>query len=304
MKKVTIKDIAKEANVSTATVSYILNNVPKQTITDETRCRVLAAVERLNYVPNLAARSLVKRKTGLIGILINRAANEPWWRQLRYADMVNRLEQLLTERGYHVVLSSIDAEKPKVGIIAERKLDGVFLFDVKEEHFYSISHHFPAGVPLVVIDSLVEDTLFYKVIHDYEFVLQSAQAWNADHDCYYVIEPYYNEPYVQAIKDTIGVEERQLYVMEDEAQLAEFINSQPAGSKGIIFNEFIGALAAKYTDSSHLTIICTMGCSEIVPAPAKRVSAVENKSQISFDLMMQLLKQDAALPNDKYIKVK
>ncbi|WP_261378381.1 LacI family DNA-binding transcriptional regulator [Paenibacillus agilis] len=300
----TIKDIAKEANVSTATVSYILNNVPKQTITDETRCRVLTAAERLNYVPNLAARSLVKRKTGLIGILINRAANEPWWRQLRYADMVNQLEQLLTERGYHVVLSSIEAEKPKVGIIAERKLDGVFLIDVKEEHFYSISFHFPAGVPLVVVDSLVEDSLFYKVIHDYELALQTAQSWNVGHACYYVIEPYYNEPYVQAIKDAIGVEDSQLYVMEDEAQLTEFISRQPAGSKGIIFNEFIGTLAAKYADPADLTIVCTSGCPEMVPARAKRVSAIENKSQISFELMIQLLKLDGELPIDKYIKVK
>ncbi|WP_337913309.1 LacI family DNA-binding transcriptional regulator [Paenibacillus arenosi] len=300
----TIKDIAKEANVSTATVSYILNNVPKQTITDETRCRVLAAAERLNYVPNLAARSLVKRKTGLIGILINRVAGEPWWRRLRYADMVNRLEQLLTERGYHVVLSSIDAEKPKVGIIAERKLDGVFLIDVKEEHFYSISHHFPAGVPLVVIDSLVEDTLFYKVIHDVKGALESAQAWNADHDCYYIIESYYNEPYVRAIKDVIGVAEDRIHLMEDEGEMAEFIHKQPAGCKGIIFNEFVGMLAGKYVDPSHLTIISTSGCPEVVPARAKYVSAAASKSQVSFELMMQLLKQDAELPTDKYIKVK
>ncbi|WP_211224430.1 LacI family DNA-binding transcriptional regulator [Paenibacillus assamensis] len=300
----TIKDIAKEANVSTATVSYILNNVPKQTITDETRCRVLAAAERLNYVPNLAARSLVKRKTGLIGILINRAADEPWWRQLRYADMVNRLEQLLTERGYHVVLSSIDAEQPKVGIIAERKLDGVFLFDVKDEHFYSISHHFPAGVPLIVIDSLVEDTLFYKVIHDVKGVLESAQSWNADHDCYYIIESYYNEPYVRAIKDLIGVAEDRIHLMEDEGGMAEFIHKQPTGSKGIIFNEFVGMLAGKYVDPSQLTIICTSGCPEVVPARAKYVSAAASKSQVSFELMMQLLKQDAELPTDKYIKVK
>lgn len=57
MKKATMKDIARQANVSVATVSYVLNNVKNQTIPDPTRQIILQIARELNYVPNLAARS-------------------------------------------------------------------------------------------------------------------------------------------------------------------------------------------------------------------------------------------------------
>lgn len=55
--KATMKDIARQANVSVATVSYVLNNVKNQTIPDPTRQSILQIARELNYVPNLAARS-------------------------------------------------------------------------------------------------------------------------------------------------------------------------------------------------------------------------------------------------------
>lgn len=70
MKRVSIKDVAKEAGVSTTTVSYVLNRHPGETISAETTQRVLDAAKRLNYVPNLNARSLSSRHTNLIGVVI------------------------------------------------------------------------------------------------------------------------------------------------------------------------------------------------------------------------------------------
>ena len=58
MKKVSIKDVAKEAGVSPTTVSYILNNNKNVSITPETRDRVLAAAEKLKYVPSQVAKTL------------------------------------------------------------------------------------------------------------------------------------------------------------------------------------------------------------------------------------------------------
>ena len=62
MKRVGIKDVAKEAGVSVSTVSYVLNRTPTETISPETTQRVLDAVKRLNYVPNLNARRLSSRR--------------------------------------------------------------------------------------------------------------------------------------------------------------------------------------------------------------------------------------------------
>ena len=55
MQRVGIKDVAKEAGVSASTVSYVLNNTPTESISEDTRKRVMAAVKKLRYVPNLNA---------------------------------------------------------------------------------------------------------------------------------------------------------------------------------------------------------------------------------------------------------
>ena len=67
MKRVSIKDVAKEAGVSASTVSYVLNSTPTETISPETKKRVMDAVSKLGYVPNLNARSLSSRHSNLIG---------------------------------------------------------------------------------------------------------------------------------------------------------------------------------------------------------------------------------------------
>ena len=61
-KRVTLKDIATAAGVTTATVSYVLNDTPGQKIAPETRERVLKAARELSYVPNSAARTLRARR--------------------------------------------------------------------------------------------------------------------------------------------------------------------------------------------------------------------------------------------------
>ncbi|GAV10816.1 LacI family DNA-binding transcriptional regulator [Paenibacillus sp. NAIST15-1] len=62
MKKPTMKDIAQRANVSVATVSYVLNNVDNQTIPESTRCKITQIAKELDYTPNLTARSLARKK--------------------------------------------------------------------------------------------------------------------------------------------------------------------------------------------------------------------------------------------------
>ena len=69
-KHVRIKDVANEAGVSTATVSYVINKVAHQTLTPETVARVNAAIQKLDYVPNMAARSLASQQSKLIGVVI------------------------------------------------------------------------------------------------------------------------------------------------------------------------------------------------------------------------------------------
>ena len=94
MKRVSIKDVAKEAGVSTTTVSYVLNRHPGETISAETTQRVLDAAKRLNYVPNLNARSLSSRHTNLIGVVIPQTepGKEFMFSNPFYGELLSRIE--------------------------------------------------------------------------------------------------------------------------------------------------------------------------------------------------------------------
>src|SRR4028118_1490077 len=93
-----IKDVAREAGVSTATVSHVLNNT--RFVSDEVRARVERAVEQCRYYPNAHARSLASGKSRIIGLVISDIAN-PF-----FPELVKSIESAAFEHGYDVVLSN------------------------------------------------------------------------------------------------------------------------------------------------------------------------------------------------------
>ncbi|WP_028612480.1 LacI family DNA-binding transcriptional regulator [Paenibacillus harenae] len=303
MKKATLKDIAKAAGVSVATVSYVLNNAPNQTIPDETRCRVLDAAKQLNYVPNLTARSLVMQKSGLIGILINRPESDGSWSRLRHAHFVDGLERLLTERGYHVILSGLDAANPKLDIISERKLDGVFVVDAKKESFHLISSRFSEGVPLIAVDSVIDDPLFYKLNYDYEDAFTKLGASVNLEQSYLIAEDFNNAELAASITRSSGIPADRTHVMKNEERLRQFLAIN-TNRTGIVLNEFTSAIAAQHVDPAKLAVICTAGCPDIVPHAASRIAFGSRKPEAAFELMLQLLDDPGSGPKQKYIQIK
>lgn len=304
MSKVTLKDIAKEANVSVATVSYILNNVTNQTIPYETKCRVLDIAKQLHYVPNLTAKSLAKGKTNLIGILINRNDEEGFWRGFYYHEFVNRLERSLTAAGYHVIVSSVNASNPNLDIILQRKLDGVFLIDVNKDVFYDISNKFSFGVPLVVIDSYIDDNLFHKVLFDFRDAISKAKnRLSVQNDDFFLItDTFNNQGVMDEIRNTSSLEQKFIYRMDrDEEGLIRFLR-QNANKKGIIINEFIGAMVSNYTNPSEIAVICTCDCSHILPPQTIKIS-FENKAYAAFEVMMKHLNNHDFEGTNKYILI-
>lgn len=303
MKKATLKDIAKEACVSIATVSYVLNNAPNQTIPEDTKNRVLGAVKRLGYIPNLAARSLAKPTSGLIGILVNRTRQEALWQQFRYTRFINQLEGQLTASGYHVVLSSIDPDQPKLDIIMERKLDAVILIDVKQSIFYQISNLFSFGVPLIIVDALIDDDLFYKVQYHYADAFALAAAYSAERYQYAVLESFYNEDLAAAVRQWSGLSEDAIHTIQKEEELAAFLRRHE-GKRGVIMNEFIATAAAKYTDPARMTVLCTCNCPDILPPSAARLIFGDRKTDETFQLIMKLIRHEDSVPSDKYVQIK
>ena len=91
-----IKDVAREAGVSTATVSHVINKT--RFVSEETRQKVLSAIERCNYYPNAHARSLASGRSHTIGLLVSDISN-PF-----FPELAKSVEDVAFERGYDVNL--------------------------------------------------------------------------------------------------------------------------------------------------------------------------------------------------------
>ncbi|NTW72399.1 MAG: LacI family transcriptional regulator [Eubacteriaceae bacterium] len=118
---VKIKDVAREANVSVATVSRVLNNIPL--VNDETKKRVVDAIERTGYKPNAIARSLKMQKTNTFGIMI------PDISKSYYTQVVRGVEDVCNIYDYNIILCNTDSEPAKeekyFDVFIEKQCDGI-----------------------------------------------------------------------------------------------------------------------------------------------------------------------------------
>lgn len=143
-----IKDIANEAGVSTATVSHVLNNT--RFVSEAVRERVLKAIKLHNYYPNAAARSLASGSSRILGLVISDIAN-PF-----FPELVKSIETAAYEYGYDVVLSNTNYDPERashyVRRFIERKVTGVALM-TSEMDKALIEELARREVPVVFLDS-------------------------------------------------------------------------------------------------------------------------------------------------------
>lgn len=293
-----MKDIADAAHVSTATVSYILNNVKNQKISDKTRDRVLDICRKMGYLPNLTARTLASRKSGLIGILTvkNLAVSNPW-QDFFYSKFVSQLELLLLEHGYHIIITGIDTSDPELNIILQRELEGVFMLDVDESMFYRVSQKF--SVPVVIVDGYFDDNLFHKIVLDYKSAIENAKKMLHGQQTFLIANKSNNKGVRETIYRTTGLPEDQICFADTEEELAAFA-SRHKGCKGIVINEFLGLFAARYIDPNDLVIICTCESPSLLPHSWKTVQFGAKKAKTAAHVLLSYIKGSIPESNDKY----
>ncbi|REJ16156.1 MAG: LacI family transcriptional regulator [Thermobacillus sp.] len=161
-RRTTIKDVARHAGVSTAAVSYVLNGKENR-VSPETVEKIREAIRELNYIPDFSARSLVKNASKLVGVIIPQTEDS---KQLIlenpfYSEMVSNIESKLREHGYHLILSGVDKGKSYLDISVQRNLDGAIIMGIYPEQFYAELKE--VKIPIVLIDSYINDTYFSKV---------------------------------------------------------------------------------------------------------------------------------------------
>lgn len=144
--RVTIKQVAEAAGVGVSTASRALNH--RRDVSEKTRRRVLAAAERLGYVPNSLARGLLLGKTKTIGVVVTSILN-PF-----YAAVVAGIENRLSTQGYKTLLFNSDEhpsqELAAVKMLMEQRVDGMILAPVEAESA-TVEHLVESEIPFVLV---------------------------------------------------------------------------------------------------------------------------------------------------------
>jgi LacI family transcriptional regulator len=175
-RKVTLKQIAKELDVSISTVSKSLRDSSE--ISEDTRLKVQAFAKLYNYKPNNIALSLKNRKTKTIGVIIPEIVHH------FFATVISGIEQVANEHGYTFIIcmsnESFDKEVLNMEMLANGSIDGFIMSLAKETQFKGDFHHInevmSQGMPVVMFDRVTNEILCDKVIIDdklaaYEAVL-------------------------------------------------------------------------------------------------------------------------------------
>lgn len=165
-KRITLKEIANELNVSISTVSKSLKNNPE--IGVETRQKIISFAKAHNYRPNNIALSLKNRKTKTIGLIIPEIVH------YFFSNVINGIEKYANKKGYNVIIAvsneSFEKEVLNMETLSNGPIDGFIISIAKEtlkkQDFHHIKETIDLGIPVVLFDRVFNDLKCDKVIVD------------------------------------------------------------------------------------------------------------------------------------------
>ncbi|MHA6280309.1 LacI family DNA-binding transcriptional regulator [Salinimicrobium sp. CAU 1759] len=239
--KLTLKQIARELDVSVSTVSKALRDSPE--ISDDTRQKIQAFAKLYNYKPNNIALSLKNRKTRTIGLVLPEIVHD------FFATVISGVEDVANKRGYNVLIclsnNSFDREVINMEMLANGSTDGFILSVAKETQQKGDYHHLEEvisqGMPLVMVDRVVNDIICDKVIIDDSDGARNAVQHLIDNGCrkiaiittvdYVSVGKLRTEGYLRALRNNdLEVDKDLILKIEDmdksQEEIAGFIQNK------------------------------------------------------------------------------
>lgn len=154
---VTIRDVARAASVSVATVSRVLNG--KEPVAEETRKRIRAVVERLHYSPHAAARSLITRRTNTLGVLLPDVYGE------FFSEVIRGIDSCARQRGYHLLVSGSHSDGSEIEAVlraARGRVDGWIVMS-PELDARILKRNLTDGLPAVLLNGVADGDPFDSI---------------------------------------------------------------------------------------------------------------------------------------------
>ena len=174
--RATLKQIAKELDVSVSTVSKALNDSPE--ISEQTKTRIKEYAKLKNYKPNVIGLNLKNRKTKTIGVIIPNILDS------FFAKVFSGIEKVADAKGYNVIMcisnESLEKEVRIIDMLSNGTIDG-FILSISEEaqklkEYNHLKDVINEGTPIVMFDRIVDEVACDKVIvDDFDSALNATQ---------------------------------------------------------------------------------------------------------------------------------
>jgi len=230
-RKITLKQIARELDVSISTVSKALRNSAE--ISEDTIQKVQAFAKLYNYRPNNIALSLKNRKTKTIGVIIPEIVHH------FFSKVIRGVEIYANKKGYNVIVGlsneSFDKEVINMDMLANGSIDGFILSISKETMLKQDYHHFKEtinqGMPIVMFDRVVSEINCDKVVVDDVLGSKKAVAKLIENGCkniamlttndYVSVGKLRTQGYIEALEDNGIASNGNLILKIDDSSLYE-----------------------------------------------------------------------------------
>ena len=158
---VTMKEIAQEAGVSIVTVSNVIHENYNK-VSAENIEKINRLIEKYHYVPNSNARSLAMKKSMIIGVIIpNVDDDENFLKSPFNAEIIGILERVIREKGYYLMIRSVNKTIDAIPLISSWNVDGVVFLGAYKEDVISIKKRLK--LPMLFVDTYGEDVEFVNI---------------------------------------------------------------------------------------------------------------------------------------------
>ncbi len=164
----TIKDIANAVGVSCTTVSNVIHGRAGR-VSAETISRINDTIEKMGYVPNMSARSLVSSSSKVIGMISHIKSNkkESIVEDPFHSAFIGAIETRLRESGYYLMLRAVETNADLLTFLRNWNVDGMFITGVFQDEFYQTLSEL--NIPIILIDSYISQSNLCNVgLEDYK----------------------------------------------------------------------------------------------------------------------------------------
>ena len=159
MPKASMRDVAKHANVSVATVSHVINET--RFVAEDTRQRVLDSIQKLDYSPDATARSFKTGRKNLIGFIVPDIANE------YFSTIIEEVESIIAKENYKLIIANTKETKSReienVRVFTSGIVDGLIIASTMD-NYEELEKYLPKGFPTVFVDRFLKDCPYDSII--------------------------------------------------------------------------------------------------------------------------------------------